>query len=106
MIPEKLQQIELELRRAAAARLYDDVRRLATEFCTLAAAYAGTLPQGGPEAESAHKRVEEVLGWAILMMQLARSACLTDLQRLKSARRFLDGAVYHPYSPPHSGLRT
>jgi hypothetical protein len=89
MIPERLQQLERELRAAAAARLYPEVRRLATEFCSVAAAYASALPAEDPRVANAAAKVDEVLNWSILMMQLARSACSSELQRIRTTRQYL-----------------
>ena len=89
MMPEHLQEIERELRRAAAARLYGEVRRLANEFCGSAWSYTKSLPPDDPRLRETARKIEEVLGWAIVIMQLARAASGAELQRLRTTKRFM-----------------
>ena len=91
MIPDYLMQLENELRAAAQGRRYDDVRRLSASFCADVAAYAATLPPRDPLVAEAAAKVDDLLSWAILMMQTARASCAEELRRASTAQRYLDG---------------
>jgi hypothetical protein len=88
MIPQRLDRLESELRRAAACRRYREVARLATEFGEAARAYAQTLPKGDPRAVEAERKVDSLLSWALVMMQAARTACAAQLRQVETATRY------------------
>jgi hypothetical protein len=89
MIPQRVEQLEVELRRAAASRRYADVPRLAAKFGEAARAYAQTLPKGDPRAGEAARKLNETLSWTLLMMQAARAACAAELRRVTTATRYV-----------------
>ena len=88
MIPPRLEQLEAKLRAAAACRRYQEVARLAAEFGEAARSYAQALPKGDPRAAEAARKLDEVLSWALVMMQAARSACAAGLRRVTTANRY------------------
>jgi hypothetical protein len=85
MIPSRLERLEAELRQAAACRRYQEVARLATEYGEAARAYARSLPQGDSRAAEAGRKLDDLLSWALVMMQAARSACAAGLRRAAMA---------------------
>jgi hypothetical protein len=88
MIPSPLERLEAELRRAAACRRYEEVARLAAECGEAARTYARTLPQGDPRAAEAGRKLNDLLSWALVMMQAARSACAAGLRQAAAATRY------------------
>ena len=95
MIPLRLEQLEKDLRGAAACRQYKEVERLASEFCQAARVFALALPKGDPRAEETARRVLDLLSWALVMMQAARSACTAELRKVTTARCYA-----HPGGAP------
>jgi len=83
-----LEQLDRELRQAATSKRYQDVVRLAAEFGEAVKAFAQSLPQGDPRAAEAGRKLSELLSWALVMMQAARSNCLADLRRVATANRY------------------
>jgi len=83
-----LERMEQELRLAAAARRYDEVVRLAAQFGEAVQALVQALPEGDPRAAEAARKLMDLLSWALVMMQAARSACLADLRRVATANRY------------------
>ena len=88
MIPARIEQLETELRAAAACRRYEDAARLAAEYGEAARAYARSLPQGDPRAAEAGRKLDDLLAWVLVMMQAARSACAAGLRRAATATRY------------------
>jgi hypothetical protein len=88
MIPPGLEQQERELRAAAAARQYPEVARLAVVFGQAVRAYTEALPKGDPRVAEAARRLDEVLSWALVMLQGARGACAAELRRVTTANRY------------------
>ena len=88
MIPQRLGQLEAELRRAAESRRYEDAARLAAEYGEAARAYARSLPKGDSRAAEAGRKLDDLLSWALVMMQAARSACAAGLRRAATATRY------------------
>ena len=88
MSPSRLEQLEVALRAAAASRRYEEVPLLAAEFGDAVRAYAQTLPQGDPRAAAAGAKLIDLLSWALMMMQAARSTCLSELRRVTTANRY------------------
>jgi len=85
MIPQRLKQLESELRRAAACRQYRLVTSLAEEIGEAVRAYTETLPRGDPRRAEAARGLDEVLSWALVMMRAARSDCATELRMVTTA---------------------
>lgn len=88
MLAPHLQQLEKKLRSAAASRRYKDTTRLAVEFGEAVRAFVRALPKGDPRAFEAERRLLDVLAWALVMTQAARSTCLADLRRVATANRY------------------
>jgi len=85
MIPQRLEQLESELRQAAACRQYQQVGSLAGEIGEAVRAYIQTLPQRDPRCAEAARGLDDLLSWALVMMQAARSDCATELRMVTTA---------------------
>ena len=85
MIPQLLEQLEIELRRAAACRQYRQVASLAEEICEGVWAYTQTLPEGDPRRAAAAHKLDDLLSWTLVMMRAARSDCAFELRRVTTA---------------------
>lgn len=85
MIPQRLKELEGELRRAAACRQYRQVGSLAEEFGEAVRAYTDTLPPGDPRRAEAARGLDDLLSWALVMMRAARSDCATRLRMVTTA---------------------
>jgi len=88
MIPQHLEHREMKLRNAAASRRYSEAARLAMEFGEAVREYARGLPKGDPRARMAARRLDEALSWALVMLQAARGACVSELRRIATANRY------------------
>jgi len=88
MTASHLEQLEKKLRHAAASRRYKDVSRLAAEFGEAVQVFVRALPKGDPRAVEAERKLLDLLSWALVMMQAARSTCLADLRRVATANRY------------------
>jgi len=84
----QLERLEKELRRAAASRQYTDVARLAAEFGEAVQGLTKALPKGHPRAAEAERKLVDLLSWAIVLMQAARSTCLANLRQVGTANRY------------------
>jgi hypothetical protein len=84
-----LEQLEAELRGAAASRRYKETARVAVEFGEAVRAYEQTLPDNDPRAGEAARKLDEALSWALLMLKAARAACAEELRRVTTARRYV-----------------
>ena len=62
--------------------------RVATDFAEAVRANAQRLPQGDPRAAEAGRKLGEVLSWALVMTQAARSSCVAELRRVTAANRY------------------
>ena len=89
MTPLRLEQLEAELRSAAASRRYAETVLLAAELCQTQRAYAQSFPKGDPRAREAARKVDEVLSWALLMLKAARASCARELRRVTTAGRYV-----------------
>jgi hypothetical protein len=89
MIPSSLEQLEAEVRGAAASRRYADTARLAAEFGKALRAYAQTFPRNDPRAREAARKLHEVLSWTLLMLKAARASCAAELRRVTTAGRYV-----------------
>ena len=83
-----LEQLEKQLRQAAASRRYKDVSRLSKELGEAVQAVLRTLPKGDPRAREAGRKLIDLLSWALAMTQAARGTCLADLRRVATANRY------------------
>ncbi|MGA2041596.1 MAG: hypothetical protein ABSH42_20135 [Bryobacteraceae bacterium] len=83
-----LEQLEKQLRHAAASRRYKDVSRLAAECGEAVQAFVRALPKGDPRAGEAGRKLLDLLSWALVMTQAARATCLADLRRVATANRY------------------
>jgi hypothetical protein len=92
MMPEALDRLERDLRRATEAGQYDDVHRLATALCQAGAEHLTALPPQDPDGPRIAGRVMEVLDWALLMMLTARASCLDELNRVLVVNQYLHQA--------------
>lgn len=88
MTSQRMQELEKELRLAAAGRQYREVARLAAKVGEAAQAYARSVPKGDPRAAEAARKLDDLLGWALVMLQAARSACTAELRRVTTATRY------------------
>jgi DNA repair ATPase RecN len=95
MIPSRLEELETELRAAAASRRYAETARLAAEFCKAQRAYAQTLPKADPRRAEAARKLDDILSWALLMLKMARATCAAELRRVTTAGRYA-GACRQP----------
>jgi hypothetical protein len=89
MTSETLSNIEKELRQAAEGHRYEDVRRLAADFCQTAAQHLKSLPPGDPRIAQTTGKVREVLDWSLLMVQASRAALADELKRVRTLDRYL-----------------
>jgi len=64
-----LEQLEKQLRQAAASRRYKDVSRLSKELGEAVQAVLRTLPKGDPRAREAGRKLIDLLSWALVMTQ-------------------------------------
>jgi hypothetical protein len=94
MIPPYLEQLEEQVRRAAASRQYEEIVRLSAAFAGSVRAYTQALPKGDPRAGDAMRRLVDLLSWSLVMVQGARAACSAELRRVSTANRYSrrDGA--------------
>jgi hypothetical protein len=83
-----MEQLARELRLAAAGREYQKVARLAGELGEAARAFAESLPKGDSRAVEAARQLHDLISWALVMMQAARSACTLELRRVTTATRY------------------
>jgi hypothetical protein len=99
MSSQRLEQIDKEMRHAAACRQYREVARLAKEIGEAARAYADALSKGDPRAAESVRKLYDLLSWALVMMQAARSACAAELRRVTTATRYRNPT--HPAATVH-----
>ncbi|SPE30371.1 hypothetical protein SBA3_1650021 [Candidatus Sulfopaludibacter sp. SbA3] len=88
MSSQRLEQLEKDLRRAAACRQYQEVASLAAEIGAAADGYAQAISHGDQDAAQAARKLYDLLSWALVMMQAARSGCAAELRRVTTASRY------------------
>jgi len=88
MIPPYLEQLEEQVRCAAASRQYEEIGRLAAAFAESVRAYTQTLPAGDARAGDAMRRLVDLLSWSLVMVQGGRAACSAELRRVRTANRY------------------
>jgi hypothetical protein len=88
MIAPRVEQLEKDLRRAAACRQYKEVARLATEIGEVARGHALDARKGDAHATESARKMYDLLSWALVMMQAARSACVAELRLVTTATRY------------------
>src|ERR1019366_1790314 len=88
MIAPRVEQLEKDLRRAAACRQYKEVVRLATEIGGGARGHALDARKGDARAAESARKMYDLLSWALVMMQAARSACVAELRLVTTATRY------------------
>jgi hypothetical protein len=87
-MPTHLTQIEEKLRRAAEGRHYAEVERLALELSQAVREYAAGFPPGDERGARALGEFLDLISWALILMQSARSSCLAQLRMVTTAQRY------------------
>ncbi|MGD0775745.1 MAG: hypothetical protein ABSC05_23265 [Candidatus Solibacter sp.] len=83
-----MDRLEKDLRRAAACRQYKEVARLAAEIGEVAREHAQDMRRGDSHAAESARKLYDLLSWALVMMQAARSACAAELRLVTTATRY------------------
>jgi hypothetical protein len=99
MAPSPIPELENRLRRAVVARRYDDVRRIALEFCSAARTAIGQLLPGDPLRRETILHVDRTLEWSRVMMILARASLSSDLRRFTFLRKYVLNFPANPSAP-------
>ena len=88
MIPPYLEQLEEQVRHAAASRQYREVAPRIDAFAGSVRAYVQSLPKGDPHRAEAARRVIDLLSWSLVMLQGARASCAAELRQVVTADRY------------------
>ena len=89
MLPNALAELENQLHSAVVARRYDDVRRIAPQFCAVARTAIGQLLPGDPLRRETILYVDRTLEWASVMMILARASLASELRRFTYLNQYV-----------------
>jgi hypothetical protein len=96
VVPSPIAELENQLRRAVVARRYDDVRRIAPQFCAASRTALGQLLPGDPLRRETILHVDRTLEWARVMMMLARTSLASELRRFTFLHKYVFGIPANP----------
>lgn len=89
MSPSPLIELENQLRAAVIAGRYQDVCRIAPEFCAAARSNIAELCPGDPLRRETILYVDRTLDWARTMMILARASLASELRRYTFLHKYV-----------------
>lgn len=89
MTPDPLTELENQLRAAVIAGRYQDVCRIAPEFCAAAQSNIAELCPGDPLRRETILYVDRTLDWARTMMILARATLASELRRYTFLHKYV-----------------
>jgi hypothetical protein len=88
MLPSSITELENQLRSAVVARRYEDVRRIAPQFCAAARTAIVQLRPGDPVRREIVLHVDRTLEWARDMLIVARTFVGTELRRFTFLQKY------------------